>query len=48
MLSLDSKTVGNGESLTKADLAEYLYEELGYNKREAKELTKHLKKLVNQ
>jgi len=38
MLSLDSKTVGSGESLTKADLAEYLYEELGYNKREAKEL----------
>lgn len=26
------------ESLTKADLAEMLYEELGFNKREAKEL----------
>lgn len=26
------------ESLTKADLAEKLYEELGFNKREAKEL----------
>lgn len=26
------------ESLTKADLAERLYEELGFNKREAKEL----------
>lgn len=26
------------ESLTKADLAENLYEELGFNKREAKEL----------
>lgn len=26
------------DSLTKADLAERLYEELGYNKREAKEL----------
>lgn len=31
---------GNGDviSLTKADLAEKLYEELGFNKREAKEL----------
>lgn len=28
----------NSESLTKADLAERLYEELGFNKREAKEL----------
>ena len=28
----------NRDSLTKADLAEKLYEELGYNKREAKEL----------
>ena len=26
------------ESLTKADLAERLYEELGFNKREAKDL----------
>ena len=28
----------NRDSLTKSDLAEKLYEELGYNKREAKEL----------
>ncbi|VUD66414.1 Integration host factor subunit alpha [Thalassocella blandensis] len=28
----------SAESLTKADLAERLYEELGFNKREAKEL----------
>ncbi|MFT5082023.1 MAG: integration host factor subunit alpha [Lentisphaeria bacterium] len=28
----------NVDSLTKADLAERLYEELGFNKREAKEL----------
>ena len=28
-------------SLTKADLAEKLYEELGFNKREAKELVEH-------
>ena len=29
---------GGSDSLTKADLAERLYEELGFNKREAKEL----------
>ena len=28
----------NSDSLTKADLAERLYEELGFNKREAKEI----------
>lgn len=34
---LNSDNTSN-ESLTKADLAERLYEELGFNKREAKEL----------
>lgn len=38
MPNLDNNSAVRGESLTKADLAEYLYEELGYNKREAKEL----------
>lgn len=33
----DDEQAGS-ESLTKADLAERLYEELGFNKREAKEL----------
>ena len=35
MPNLDNST---SESLTKADLAERLYEELGFNKREAKEI----------
>ena len=29
---------GNSDSLTKADMAERLFEELGFNKREAKEV----------
>jgi len=37
MQFLDDEEIGS-DSLTKADLAERLYEELGFNKREAKEL----------
>ena len=38
MQGLGDTDSGIVESLTKADLAEKLYEELGFNKREAKEL----------
>ncbi len=35
-------------ALTKADMAEYLFEELGFNKREAKELVEHFFEEIRQ